>query len=222
MMPVMKRLLILLIVLPALPAAGETRFPAKGSEEQRAVFERGQEEQAKFEERLFLEGGFKRLDDLAAQKRTVRRALFHDPYMMMSFPGIEVERMPDGSVALKMIGPDGESQPTRLPGSAWTTLTGIEGTMFEPKPYVPWDPPAPDEISRPPPICHGWIVRFGSVDTKGKATSSWAECGGEREPQMAFAIEMARLAVSTRSSCKFDAASPFWSFSDCFGPAPVK
>jgi hypothetical protein len=149
----------------------------------------------------------------------VKRALFGDPYMMLPVPGVEIERMPDGSVTLKVIGRGVSSAPAVLPTSVWEHLTKLQGTLFTRKPYVPWDPPKADApMPAPPPVCHGWIVRFGTADKAGQGSGSWAQCGGGNEPALAFATEIARLAVSTRPACKFDEANPFWAFSACFSP----
>jgi hypothetical protein len=163
--------------------------------------------------------GFQRLETFAAEKRTVKRVLFEDPYMMIPVPGVEIERMFDGSVTLKVVGRSGPSAPATLRASAWDELTALQGALFRPKPYVPWDPPKADEpLPAPPPICHGWIIRFGKVDEAGVGSGSWTQCGGSDRPGFAFAREVARLAVSTRPGCKFDEADPFWSFNACFSP----
>jgi len=84
----MKFLAVLLVF--ASPAIGEEpSYPPKGSAQQRADFERGQANQAKFEQRLFTQAGFKPLADMLEAKRIVRRALFEDPYMMLPIPGVE-------------------------------------------------------------------------------------------------------------------------------------
>lgn len=211
----MKLLAIIALLGTAAPASGP---PPQGSAEQRALRERAIADQARFERRLFAEAGFDPLEDVGAQGRSVKRALFADPYMMLPVPGVEVARAKDGAVTLKVVGRSGASEPVRLPASDWAHLAEMQGTMLDPAPYVPDDPPKPGETSPPPPICHGWIVRFGAADASGTASGSWSQCGGERGAKQAFAAEMARLAVSTRPSCKFDAANPFWSFNTCFSP----
>lgn len=217
----MKSLAVLLFLAsPAL--AGESPYPAKGSAQQRADFERGQAMQAAFEQRLFDEAGFTPLADMIEAKRTVRRALFSDPYMMLPVPGVEVERLSDGTATVKVVGRNGESEAVKLPSLAWEHLTGLEGRMLAPKPYVPWDPPkARQPLPSPPPVCHGWIVRFGTSENGVQGSGSWAQCGGEKQPGMAFAAQMARLAVDSRPGCTFDPAQPFWSFNTCFTPRPA-
>ncbi|WP_140852673.1 hypothetical protein [Sphingomonas glacialis] len=217
----MKFLAVLLVF--ASPAIGaELSYPPKGSAQQRADFERGQANQAKFEQRLFTEAGFRPLADMLESKRIVRRALFEDPYMILPIPGVEAEHLSDGTVTIRVVGRAGESDPVNLPASAWEHLTSLEGNMLAPKPYVPWDPPKPDLPSLPPPpICHGWIVRFGTSEDAVQGSGSWAQCGGKDQPGTAFAVEMARLAVESHLGCKFDPTNPFWSFSSCFMPRPT-
>lgn len=196
-------------------------FPPKGSAEQRSDYERGQIGQARFEQKLFIDAGFGPLSDLIPQKRMVKRALFQDPYMFMQLPGVEIERLRKGSVTLRIVNRQGKTAPVALLASTWARLTRLEGTLFRPRPYVPWDPPTADRPPpSPPPICHGWIVRFGALDKAGARSASWAQCGGDAEPGSGYANEIARLAVSTRPQCKFDQSNPLWSFSKCFSPQP--
>ncbi len=211
------------LIVFASPVIGANHsYPPKGSAQQKADFERGQANQAEFEQRLFNEAGFKPLADMLEAKRIVRRALFEDPYMMLPIPGVEVEQLQDGTVTVRVVGRTGESDPVKLPASAWEHLTSLEGKMLTPKPYVPWDPPKSDlPPPPPPPICHGWIVRFGTSEAAVQGSGSWAQCGGKDQPGMAFAVEMARLAVESHPGCKFDPTNPFWSFSTCFTPSPT-
>lgn len=210
--------LLALIAAPA--SAHQPAYPAKGSPEQRAVYEQARTRQAEFEQGLFLEAGFQPIETVAAQKRAVKRALFFDPYMMLDIPGVEVERLPDGSVTLTIVGGPAPGGPSPLPASAWDRLTGLQGAMFRPKPYEPWDPPAADAPIPPrPPMCHGWLARFGVADETGTGSGSWGQCGGGDAPGLTFATEIARLAIATRPDCTFDADSPFRAFETCFSPS---
>lgn len=213
---------IAILALAASPVSSQHgEYPPKGSAEQRADYERGQASQVRFEQELFVDAGFQPIDALAADKRTVKRALFEDPYMMLPVPGVEIERMPNGTITLKVIGRTGASAPAILPASAWAQLISLQGTFLRPKPYVPWDPPkASAPVPAPPPMCHGWLVRFGAADDTGVKSGSWAQCGGSNQPGAAFAVRMAELAVSTRPSCKFDEADPFGAFNACFSRHP--
>lgn len=215
---------VAILALVTTPATSQPyQIPLKGSVEQRAAYERGQVNQAKFEQKMFVEAGFQPLDDVAAEKRIVKRVLFQDPYMMLPVPGVEIERMANGSITLKVIGPAEKSSSVVVPASAWTRLTSLQGTLFRPKPYVSWDPPKTDApLPPPPPICHGWIAYFGTADATGLGSGSWAQCGSRDQPELAFATEVARLAVSTRRACKFDEANPFWSFNACFSCSPQR
>lgn len=215
------RYVAILALVTAPVAAQPSVVPPKGSAEQRAIYERGQAGQAAFEQKLLAEAGFPPLTQAAAEKRNVIRALFQDPYMMLAAPAVEIERLPDGSLTLKVVGLGKQSAPAVLPASAWKRLASLQGTLFMRKPYVPWDPPRADRPSPPPPtICHGWIVRFGKANVTGVESASWTQCGGHKQPEAAYATEIARLAVSTRPSCEFEENNPFWSFQTCFSPRP--
>ena len=213
---------IAILALAASPATSQSvQYPPRGSAEQRAAYVRGQANQIRFEQKLFVDAGFQPIEALAADKRTVKRVLFADPYMMLPVPGVEIERMTNGTITLKLIGRTGASTPAILPTSAWTRLSSLQGTLLRPKQYVPWDPPnANAPVPLPPPICHGWIARFGTADETGVQSGSWGQCWGADQPLSVFAVEMARLAVSTRPACKFDDANPFWAFNACFSGQP--
>lgn len=215
------RYVAILALVTAPVAAQSLVFPSKGSAEQQAIYERGQAGQAAFEQKLLAEAGFPPLTQAAAEKRNVIRALFQDPYMMLPAPAVEIERLPDGSLTLKVVGRGEKGTPAVLPASAWKRLASLQGTLFMRKPYVPWEPPRADRPPPPPsPICHGWIVRFGKADATGVESASWAQCGGHEQPEAAYATEIAKLAVSTRPSCKFEEDNPYWSFRTCFSPPP--
>lgn len=196
--------------------------PAKGSPEQRAMFERGQRAQHAFEQRLFVEAGFQPLAKVAAAKRTVRRVLFQDPYLMLPVPGIELERHGDGRATLRVIGP-GTSGPTMvLPGPAWGRLLALEPGVFFSRCYVPWEPrKLTDPTPPPPPTCHGVLVRFDAADDGEQRSASWGACGGGKDdPKLAYAAEVARLAVTSRPACSVNGAEPLSSFIRCFTPKP--
>jgi len=209
-----------ILALVASPAISQrSYYPPKGSAEQRALFERGQAGQRDFEQRLFVEAGFRPLDDMTSKKRAVIRALFESPYRMLPVSGVEIERSSNSSVTLTMIGRAGQSTSSPLPASTWSRLIGMQADLFKPKPYVAWDPPKADQKPpAPPPICHGWIIRFGKSDESGLGSASWGTCGGNAQPGADFAREIAKVAVATRPDCGFNAADPFGSFSECFSP----
>jgi hypothetical protein len=201
-------------------AAQHLDAPPNGSAAQRDLYERSQASQIAFEQKLFYEAGFEPLAALEEQKRSVRRAVFEPPYAMLSLPGIEIERSADGRTTLTVIGRAGRSASTALPRSVWTRLTSLQGALLRRRPYVAWRPsPAGARLPSPPPVCHGWQVRFGAVDRSGSGSGSWSECGGGRGAAMNYAVAIARLAVSTRPACKFDEEKPFWSYATCFEPA---
>lgn len=213
------RFIVILALLASTAAEQRAIYPPKGSAEQRDIYEKGQAAQKRFEQRLFEEAGFRPLDSYASTGRAVIRALFEGPYMMLPMPGFEIERARNGKITLTVIGRAGQRTSTPMPASTWTQLVSKQGSLFKPRPYVPWDPPKADEAPEPaPPICHGWEVRFGKTDKTGVGSGSWGTCSGDDQPGSAYAKEIARVAVSARPSCRFEAASPFKSFADCFSP----
>lgn len=208
------KIVFALVLLTGSWATGQVNFPPKGSAQQRANFERGKANQASYDESRFARAGFEPLSKLRAEKREVKRALFSDPYGMISLPGVEVERTSDGSVKLNVIRTVGAPISSLLPGSVWARLNRLQGTSLDPRPYVPWDPPKTNEP--PPSICHGWGVLLGAGDAFTTKSASWGACGGSQDAKLNLASELARLAVSTKPECTFDEQDVFWSFANCF------
>jgi hypothetical protein len=198
--------------------------PAKGSPEQRALFDAAVQRQHDFEDSLFAEQGFEPLSRVAAEGRVVRRTLLSDPYMILPVPGVEIEKKPDGQLILRVIGRGVATHEAKLDASQWERLAKLEAGTFPERTYVPWEPVPPGAATPPPPpppICHGWIVRFGAAESGRRRNGSWSVCGGaEADLEFAYAAEVARLAVATAPACSFEPKNPFWSFSTCFSPKP--
>lgn len=216
----MSKFVVLPMLLASLQSPQVDDYPPKGSAGQRADFVRNQKYQTRFEQRLFVQAGFQPLDAVARERRMVKRVLFTGPWMM-PVTGVEIERLANGSVTLRVIDRTGMTPPAMLPSDAWKRLTKLQGKLFRPKAYVPWDPPEADDPELPmPPVCHGWVLHFGTADQSGLGSGSWAQCGGRDQPKVKFATEVARLAASTRPNCAFDDADWMWSVSLCFSRMP--
>lgn len=72
-----------------------------------------------FEQRLFVEAGFEPLAHVGERKWLVKRVLFQAPYMTLTVPGVEIEKMPNGSTTLKVIGRGRRIDATPVAASAW-------------------------------------------------------------------------------------------------------
>jgi hypothetical protein len=212
----MSKFVVLPMLLASLAAPQADDYPPKGSAEQRADFLRNQKYQVRFEQKLFVQAGFQPLDAVAREHRMVKRVLFTGPWMM-PVTGVEIERLANGSVTLRVIDRTGVTPPAMLPSGAWKRLTKLQGKLFKPEAYVPWDPPKADDPEPPvPPVCHGWVLRFGTADRSGLGSGSWAQCGGRDQAKVNFATEVARLAASTRPDCASVGADWMWAVSLCF------
>lgn len=191
--------------------------------EQRARYERGQAEQRAFERRLISQAGFPPITEVQAEGRVVRRVLLNDPYGMLPMPGIELERLGDGRVTLRLqyrgwssvaLNPSWTSDPVEVERGAWDELAAIEQPLFTRPAFQPIDPATlPPPPSRPPPICHAWSARF---EADWDRTASWSGCGGTDHPGYRYAAQVAELAVHSKAGCTFEASNPFGSFLDCF------
>jgi hypothetical protein len=210
----------MIAALSLLYAVETSNLPAKGSPEQRALFESSQQRQHEFEQQQFVNAGFEPLKDVARAGRNVRRVMFRDPYGIVPIPGLELERAINGQIYLRLIGPQITDARVQIPESEWDRLRVMEAEVFAEPKYVPWNPHPVS--SPPPPICHGWGVGFGAAEAGRQHSASWGECGSkEGDARLAYAIEMARLAVATRPACSFDSKEAFWSFSTCFATTPA-
>lgn len=181
--------------------------------EQGVRWERGQTSQRRFEHGLFTRAGFVPMAEVMVEGRDVRRLLLHDPYGMLPVPGIELERLSDGRVALRLQYRGWTSEPVLVESAAWVTLARQEPAVFASAAFQrAGDQPAP---ASPPPVCHGWIARLAADQAR---TASWAECGGGVSPAYKYALDMVQLAVGTKQDCSFEPGNPFWSFNKCFAP----
>lgn len=152
-------------------------------------------------EALFGQAGFTPFSQLAQDRREVRRALFQDPFITLSIPGVEFERQRGGQVTMTLVGPGLAPRPVELPGGIWERLAKVEGRVFDQQ--------------RPLPDCPAPSVRLASTGPDGLRLTSVSGCilG---DPGLAYAAELARIAVATRPDCVYDPGNPFWTFADCF------
>lgn len=183
-------------------------------------------DQAAYTQSRLTERGLTPLAEVRAQGRQVRQIIFTDPYMMISLPAVQIERLSDGRVTLVVRGPQRATEPAALPNSAWTELMAAEAAnaaVFKTfPPYREWaagvkamrrDPGQPPPL--PPPLCHGWGATIGAAGPEGARFGGAGECRGDRS-KLDYVAIYARLAVSTRADCIFEPANPFWSFQRCF------
>lgn len=211
----MKQTVSLMALLIAAPVAVQAQ--ALSDLEQRAQWDRGQAAQRKFEHNQFTQAGFASIAEVRAEGRDVRRLLPEDPYMMLPVPGIELERLPDGRVTLRLQYRGWSSKPVPVDAAAWDALALQEGAVFARPVFrrAPAQAPPASPPASPPPICHGWIARF---EADYGRTASWAQCGGGKTPAYNYAIRVVELAIGTKPGCTFEADNPFFSFSKCFAP----
>jgi hypothetical protein len=206
-------------IMSAVLAAG---LAAQSVDEQRAQFDSSVRRQRAFEQSQFDEAGFQPIDEVVAQRRRVRRILFQEGHFILPFPGVEIERHRSGVVTLAVIGRSISVAPVRIATAEWDRLVRRDSDIFRTRTFGPRDPQTPwPPAPPPPPICHPMIVRFEAADSQAvRSDSASAGCGAAEAERIGAAIDVARLAVSTRPGCSFEEANPFWSFFRCFVPQP--
>lgn len=188
---------------------------AAAQTEESERFERwteAQSQQRAFERKQFSEAGFPSIAESQVQGRELRRALVRDPYGFIHLPGLEFERHDDGSVTLRLQYLGWSIEPVEIDREHWDNLAALGNEVFAP-PVYPAVVSASQEAPRRRGVCHGWIVRFAAALDK---TESWSQCGGGAGAEQSYAIAMIRAAMTTRETCTFNDARPFWSFSECF------
>lgn len=195
----------------SLPHADKTPSEA----EQRTAWDRGQAAQRKFEHSLFTGAGFEPIAEVHADGHDVRRMIAQDPYMILPVPALELERLKNRQITLRVQYRGWSSNTLPVNGKAWDDLARQERAVFATAKFHPVQ--RNTTLSVPPPLCHGWIVQ---LEADYKRTASWAACGNLNNPVENYAIQMLKLAMATRPDCSFDDKNPFWSFNACFSPKP--
>lgn len=183
--------------------------------EQRAQSNPSPAVQRAFEHRLFTEAGFAPIAVVQADGRDVRRLLLEDPYMMLPMPGVELERLGDGRVTLRLQYRGWSSDPVQIDRASWDALASQERAVFRNPAFQPGRTKAESGAASPPPICHGWMAR---LEAGRERAASWAACGGGQGPLYDYAVRMVELAVQSKARCSFEPKDPFWSFNKCVAP----
>jgi hypothetical protein len=201
---------LLLALAPAAHAQTEA--------EQRARYERGRAQQSAFEHGRFGEAGFASIAEAEAEGRVVRRVLLRDPYGMIAMPGIELERLADGRVTVRLqyrrsnallLNPVWSTDPVEVEPGAWDELAALEQPLFTP-PAFRFVPPG---LQPPRPSQHDWAAWF---EAGRERSAAWSQCGGINHPGYRYAARAAELAVGSKPGCEFARGDPFWSFNRCF------
>lgn len=191
-------------------AAATAQVPSET--EQKNNWLRAQESQRAFERELFDRAGFPSIAEQNLEGREVRRLLLRDPYGMLAVPGVELERLSNGRIKLRLQYVGWSSAPKAVDRSAWDKLVSNELAIYSETEFR-----AVSKLDEPPPmpaVCHGWIARLQADYFR---TASWTACGtGASGPHFDYIIDIIRLAMATKPECAFDDKDPFWSFNKCF------
>ncbi len=92
---------------------------------------RAQESQRAFERELFDRAGFPSIAEQNLEGREVRRLLLRDPYGMLAVPGVELERLSNGRIKLRLQYVGWSSAPKAVDRSAWDKLVSNS------QPFIP-------------------------------------------------------------------------------------
>lgn len=141
--------------------------------------------------------GFEPLGLAQVQGREVRR-LIVEPWLPGDRPGIEIERLRDGSVALRLIRPGKPPETHALPAARWAEVEALDDAVFA----APVRDPAASERAG---ACHGTRAWFQAAGAGGERSASPWECPGgvyAMTPARGAAIDLyVRLALSTQPGC---------------------
>lgn len=195
------------IFLPMAAAAAQA--PSETAQRERKIQATAQHI---FERESFSRAGFSSIAELSIEGREVRRMLLRDPYGTLPVPGVELERLDDRQVTLRLQYFDRSSDPVAIHSAAWDRLVDQESAIFAVSEYRP--SLTPNKTPEPRAMCHGWIARF---QADYHLTASWAACDPKTSGAgFDYAVAIIKLAIATKPTCVFDRADPFWSFSKCF------
>ena len=171
---------------------------------------------------------FRPLSEATAEGRELRRIVFWPPYGSLPLPGLEIERLSNGRVLLRLVSRYRTFEPAQLPESTWSDIVSREEEVFrswplravvqQPGPLASPRPPGPPPP--PPPICHAWSAVYAATGSPGERVGFVTECWGPT-PHYEYANFLARIAVATRPDCPLDQAQPMYSFLGCFMIRPT-
>lgn len=131
---------------------------------------------------------------------------------MLPVPGVELERLGDGRVMLRLQYDGWSSDPEAVDPSAWDRLVSKEPAVYSMLEFR--DVSTPNNPPQMPAVCHGWIARLQADYYR---TASWTACGtGASGARFDYIVDFIRLALATKPDCAFDVENPFWSFNKCF------
>lgn len=160
--------------------------------------------------RKFVQYGFQPVGQ--GEPREVRR-LIVEPWAPGSRPGIEIERMADGSVRLALVRPGQPAEIHALPRERWAEIVAHDAAIFAP----PVRKPGKLGVS-----CHGTWAWFQSAGAQGSRIGWGWECPGGTSAMTeghGRAIDFyLGLTLATRPDCK-PSAQPQrsdYQFQECF------
>lgn len=191
-------------MLVALFAASLSLTPTQETPPDHAV--RAAAREAQFQRERFTQAGFAPVPE--RQPESFRRLLVHEPRAMFAIPGIEIARDVSGAVHLTVQYRGWALEPVALDPGVWEQLTP-EAEIFGPQ------PPPVDRVA-PGVVCHAWGASIQSDDGR---IAGWHGCSRGETPVSTAAVQMIRLAMSTRPDCAFEEASAFPDYMRCFRPS---
>jgi hypothetical protein len=167
--------------------------------------------------RRLQEAGWSPIEAVATSGREVRRVTFNDGRFAFRIPAVALERTPDGKVTVSL-GIGGGVREAEVPARLWDKLTATDdAARIRPPPS-----------STPPSTA---ILHCGGARLEGASggrawTRPLSECSEGDKPGVAYAHELARIAVDLIPRCQAareKAAGeptpdqPVWILIDCAG-----
>jgi len=139
--------------------------PAAPIDIKKEQFEQGIAANVQYRRQLFIKAGLAGIEEVAAQKRQVRR-LHLTTWTPGSIPIVEIERLPTGSVTLSLVRPGVAVEQHPVASSVWQRLKALDPDVLPPSRYDPERLKAEVTWSS----CHGDVISL-EVSKRGKAYS---------------------------------------------------
>lgn len=174
----------------------ETRAWPEASEDMKAFVAKLGE---RWECERLRDAGWAELESVAKAGRQIRRANFYDGRFAFRIPAVALEQDRDGAVVLQV----SMARPRTIvsvavPKEEWRVLTAKDDGI---RPA----PPPPPRLEAGPPAIPPFHCATAKVEVADGRTESWArqlnECKPEDAKGLAYAYELARMAVTYAPTC---------------------
>jgi len=158
--------------------------------------------------------GFAPIEDVAKEKRSVRRATYRDPYELPNAPSVTLEKTADGKYLFTVSGNYGKIQEAgEFTAAEWKDLVKLDPVLAAPK------------VGRTPikiEPCFGKFMVVEAAEGGKTRRREVSSCGSDSgSQQMLYAYKVAGIVVNHLDKCDGQAdetREPSWVLAECMKP----